>query len=180
MGMCIKTYIAPDEYGGRGLFADQPVSKGDIVWRFEPHLTEIYTIEAYKAAIAPGDQAARDLIKYSYPCEFFENGTLVRYVYNDTDNGKHMNHSGNANTGMIDDPAHPHYKDRDFLNIALRDIAAGEQLTYDYFSFVTDIKDWLDVETCMQFLIDAAHTRDKQTDTSPIQDYTARPAVGSP
>lgn len=162
MGMCIKTFIAPDEYGGRGLFADQPIAKGDIVWRFEPHLTEIFSIDEYKVRIAPGDQVARDLIKYSYPCEFFEDGVLQRYIYNDIDNGKHMNHSSHANTGMIEDPAHPHYADRDYLNIALRDIAPGEQLTYDYFSFVTDIKDWLDVETCMQFLIDAARQREAQ------------------
>ena len=157
MGMTIRTYIAPDEYGGRGVFADEPVKAGAVVWRFEPEFTAIYTIDEYKAALARDPDPG--LRKYSYPVEFYENGEVIRYVYNDLDNGKHMNHSEAPNIGMIEDPHHPDYARRDVLNIALRDIQAGDQLTYDYWSFVSDIGLWLDVETCMQFLIDAGLER---------------------
>lgn len=154
--MTIETFLAPDEYGGRGLFAAEPVRKGDIVWRYEESMTRLITVEDYVAALAAGGDQAENLRKYSYPC--YLGGK--RFLMHDLDNGSYMNHSDDPNVGMINDPAHPHHGERETLNIALRDIAKGEQLTCDYFEFVEGrLEEWQGMETSMQFLIDMGHPR---------------------
>ena len=158
--LTIKTYLDRDEYGGRGVFAAAPVRKGEIVWKYSEATTRILTIEEYKTIVAAGGKMADTLRRYCYPAKFVYKGLEQRVLLHDLDNGSFMNHSDTPNTGQIVDPSHPHYDKRDNLNIALRDIAKGEQLTYDYFAFVDgDLAEWGDVETCMQFLIDMRHPR---------------------
>lgn len=158
--MIIKTFLDRDEFGGRGVFAAEPVRKGQIVWRYSEATTRIITIDEYKKILATGGKIADTLKKYCYPCLMQFNGLHQRVLMHDLDNGSYMNHCDIPNTGMITDPSHPNYADRDNLNVALRDIEAGEEITYDYFEFVEgDLEAWSDVETCMQFLIDMGHPR---------------------
>ena len=157
--LTIKTFLDKDEYGGRGVFAAENVKKGEIVWRYSSDTTRIITVDEYTSLLATGGKIAETMKKYCYPC--YLNGERV--LMHDLDNGSYMNHSDNPNTGMIADPAHRYFADRDTLNIALRDIAKGEQITYDYFEFVeNNPDDWRDIETCMQFLFDMNHPRTRR------------------
>lgn len=158
--MTIQTYLGPDDFGGRGVFAAEAIKKGQIVWKYSEATTRILTVDEYKKIVDIGGKMARTLKTYCYPAKILFKGQTQRVLLHDLDNGSFMNHSDAPNTGMITDPAHPHFVDCDDLNIALRDIAKGEQLTYDYFNFIDgDITEWSDVETCMQFLIDMKHPR---------------------
>ncbi len=158
--LIIKTYLDKDEYGGRGVFSAEDIKKGEIVWQYDEATTRILSIEEYRSIMATGGSIAETIRKYCYPCVLKNN---KRVLMHDLDNGSYMNHSDTPNTGMITDPAHPHYNHREELNIALRDIAKGEQLTYDYFEFIEgDLESWDGIETCMQFLIDINHPRTRR------------------
>ncbi len=152
--LTIDTYLGPDEYGGRAAFASAPVKKGDIVWRYDERSTRIITLQEYRTMLSADDNLAKTLKTYCYPCDLEEDGVMQRVLCHDLDNGSFMNHSDTPNTGYITDPMHPYIHEQDEVNIALRDIAAGEQLTFNYYSFVADWTQWTDVETCMQFLFD--------------------------
>lgn len=152
--LVIDTYLAPDQYGGRGVFATKPIKKGDVVWRYDEATTRIITIPEYKTMLAAGGELAHTLKTYCYPGEIEENGILYFVLLHDLDNGSFMNHDDNPNTGYITDAAHPHSYEIDKVNVALRDIAAGEPLTFNYFDFVEDFTPWDGIETCMQFLYD--------------------------
>ncbi len=36
--LCVKTKLGPSKISGIGLFADEPILKGVVVWKFEPIL----------------------------------------------------------------------------------------------------------------------------------------------
>lgn len=158
--MTIQTYLDKDEYGGRGVFAGESVKKGDVVWRYNETATRVISIDEYRALIAIDDEMAKTLKKHSYPWRLNYNGVFLPVLMHDLDNANFTNHSDTPNMGNITDPAHPHYHERSDVSIALRDIAKGEQLTYDYFSFVEGSMDeWDGLENCIQFLIDMGHPR---------------------
>lgn len=157
--LVIDTYLAPDQYGGRAVFAAKPIKKGDIVWRYDEAATRIITIPEYVGMIAQGGELAHTLKTYCYPAEIEVDGRPAYVLLHDLDNGSFMNHDDAPNTGYITSADHPHYHEADQVNIALRDIAAGEQLTFDYFEFVEDLAPWAGIETCMQFLFDMGHNK---------------------
>ena len=150
----IKTYTAPDQYGGTGVFAAEDVKKGDVVWRHNEETTRILTIEQYKTAYAADEKMAFYLRQYSYP-DFMEvDGVEQRVIVLEQGNPCFTNHSEDDPTiGWIG---------IDHTNHALRDIAEGEEITFNYFDFVDDLTEWTDVQTCTQFLMDQG--RFKKTD----------------
>jgi len=96
---------------GKGLFAKKPIPKGTLLWVLTGR-DHIYTPRQYKKL----SQAYRKNIdKYVY----FQNGKLVFL----TDNAKYWNHSCNPNAS--------HFW-KIGMDIALRDIKRGEEITYDY------------------------------------------------
>ncbi|PZQ45306.1 MAG: hypothetical protein DI551_07730 [Micavibrio aeruginosavorus] len=155
----IKTYLAPDQYGGTGVFAGESIKKDQVVYRYNDETSRIMTVEEYKAICAADEKLAKTLKTYCYPGEQEIDGVLTRVLFHDLGNSSFTNHSDDPNTWFVDDPSHPGYATNDGINLAKRDIAEGEELTTDYFSFIDDLDAWSDVETCMQFLIDMGHPR---------------------
>lgn len=101
---------------GRGLFATAPIKKGEPVWRKEAD--EKYYTQAEIDEFSPAEK--RNFYNYCYqvgPDEFY--GTPAGKAGDDAD---YMNHSCDPNTWFEPDGS----------MTARRDIAAGEEITYDY------------------------------------------------
>ncbi|HLC76008.1 MAG TPA: SET domain-containing protein [Candidatus Peribacterales bacterium] len=107
-----------------GLFAKEPISRGTLVWEFVEGIDRYVSDEA----MATLPHSALDFI-YFY---FYRSKFTGQYVFLG-DNDRFTNHSYNPNVGGPDS-LFPH---RDG-GAALRDIAAGEELTSDYSVFDAD------------------------------------------
>lgn len=115
--LLVNTYIAASSIEGVGVFAARPIAAGEIIWRPDPDFDMLVSMEKY--ASAPSH--LRELLdRYAYPSP-----VKPGYLVYETDNGRFMNHSEMPNT--------------DFSRLgegtALRDIAAGEEITCDYREF---------------------------------------------
>jgi SET domain-containing protein len=126
----VKTYIDKSPIHGIGLFANEPIAAGTLIWRFTEGVdrwVEYHTI--------------KDLMPHEL--DFIDNAA----TYDDEtdsyclvgDNIRFMNHSNEANCGETDDTS-----DTDLELFALRDIAKGEELTLDYGSLEEDSDDFSD------------------------------------
>jgi len=118
--LLVKTHVAPSAIHGLGLFASEPIPQGTPLWRFEPGFDQ--SISPARLAALP--ELTRQHIRW--------------FAYLDETNGHHilagdfccyMNHASPPNTGTLPDAPPP------VITIALRDIAAGEELTCDYLVF---------------------------------------------
>ncbi len=142
--LLIKTYIDKDNYGGRGIFAAEDISAGTVIWRYHPDYTKLISVEDYFAA----NDAQKEIYqKYSYPI-YDPLGTppMVGLLIN-FDNSRYTNHDENPNTGHTDD-------DPD-INIALRDIAKGEEITCNYREFDPEDKIFaMGISVCKAFLME--------------------------
>ncbi len=145
--LAIQAFTAPDQHGGKGLFADQAVFKGDTVRRYNSALTRIYSLREYQNALSEGGVHAASLKNHSYPAEAFINGDKVRVLLRDNDIGTYMNHSDEPNVGA--------HASRAGVMVALRNIRPGEELTCDYRRFVSNLSDWNDIDHCGSFLMAA-------------------------
>ncbi len=115
--LIVTTYIAPSAIEGVGVFAAEPIAKGQRVSRFEPGFDRLIPRGDYENA-PPFLKTLLDRYAFPHP----DNLDLIVY---EVDNSRFMNHSPAPNTDFSDFAA----------GVALRDIAAGEELTCDYNSF---------------------------------------------
>ena len=116
--LIIETYLAPSPIHGLGVFTRNPVVPGQVVSRFMPPF-DIHFPAELLACLSPAEQAY--LKTYAYLSRF------SRLYILPGDHDRFMNHSDNPNVGMNPGGAAD--------NLALRAIAAGEELTCDYRSF---------------------------------------------
>jgi hypothetical protein len=115
--LIVTTYIGPSAIEGVGVFTAEPIAKGQVISRFDPAFDRLIPREEYENA-PPYLKALLDRYAFPHP------GDLDLIVY-EVDNSRFMNHSPAPNTDFSDFAA----------GVALRDIAAGEELTCDYNSF---------------------------------------------
>jgi SET domain-containing protein len=115
--LLVPARVAPSPIHGLGLFAVAPIPAGTAVWRFTPG----FDLDVDPGAVAGQPPAFRErLLHYGYV-----DPRLGRYILC-CDDARFINHSDHPNLG-------PDYTaDRYGLDLALRDIAAGEELTVDY------------------------------------------------
>jgi uncharacterized protein len=116
--LAIPVTLQPSLIHGLGVFTVHAVSSGDVVSRFVPQFDVEYTAEEL---LELGDVERTYLRHYSYRNRF-----TGRYIL-PGDHDRFMNHADAANVGMNPDGS--------YTCIALRDIAAGEELTCDYRTF---------------------------------------------
>ena len=117
--LLVKTKIAPSKIHGIGLFADQFISKGTIVWKFVPGFDMKFTQEEIETL----PQTAREFLStYDYVSN--RTGYHVLCI----DNARFYNHSKTPNTTDIELEG----TDEEGGDVAVRDIQVGEEITYDY------------------------------------------------
>lgn len=115
--MTVPTYVGPSAIEGVGIFAAEPIAAGSRIWVLDTALDRLLS-DAEVAALHPLQQefAAR----YGYPHMTLPGFTVIEF-----DNGRFMNHSPQPNTDFTDPE----------IGWAIRDIAAGEEITCDYGEF---------------------------------------------
>ena len=106
-----KTVVRPSGIAGRGLYAAAPIGRGEIVCVKGGHLIDRTTLERHKAVVNDADmQIADDLFLAPLSAEEFEEVMMF------------LNHSCEPTVGV----------QGQIVFVALRDVAAGEELTLDY------------------------------------------------
>jgi uncharacterized protein len=115
--LLVKTSVRQSPIHGLGVFAEEDIPAGTVLWRFEPLLDRMI-LEADLAGLPEEVVAFVDIYSEYFP----ELGLLVL----SGDNDRYTNHSEAPNTEVIL-PNGPEAHVR-----ALRDIAAGEEITCDY------------------------------------------------
>lgn len=121
MVLLVRTVLKPSSIQGLGVFADQDIKQGTVVWAYMEPVDQTFTPEEL---IVMPSIAREFLLKYAY--YHIKTG---RYVHSG-DNGRFVNHSDTPNTIG-------HYPEgcTEGEDIAARDIARGEELTCNYFTF---------------------------------------------
>lgn len=120
--LLIDTELKPSSIAGFGVFLKAPVKAGDLVWQFDGRVDRI---------LAPRDieglpeHAREDMIRHT--C--WHAASDVHAVWGD--NARFLNHADDPNLAF-DGPAFGDAR-------AVRDIAAGEELTCDY----AQVCDWV-------------------------------------
>ncbi|HXG17089.1 MAG TPA: SET domain-containing protein [Calidithermus sp.] len=115
--LLVRTRVDRSPIHGLGLFADEPIPKGTDVWRFTP---------GFDLDLDPGVLDAQPPIVRSRLLHYgYIDRRLGRYILC-CDDARFINHSDSPNIG-------PDFaRDRYGVDVALRDIAPGEELTVDY------------------------------------------------
>jgi len=121
--LLVKTKLAMSCIDGIGLFADQFIARGTIVWRSHPEIDIRLTPEQIHELAEPSRE---QICKYTYREK--KSGLYVLCG----DDARFFNHSPNPN--CIDTCNGP-----DDITIASQDIVAGEELTCDYSLFDLDL-----------------------------------------
>ena len=126
--LLVPTELRPSPLHGIGLFASAPIARGTAVWRFAPGFDQEF------------DDAEIDRM------EPYIRGFFDTYGYLDRttkrlilcfDNARFTNHSESPNL-------RPDYTQDPFgIDVALRDIDAGEELTLDYDDFEEGGRLWV-------------------------------------
>ena len=118
--LLIKTKIGPSPIHGIGLFSDEFVPRGTLLWRFTPCFDLKFTREQIL-------DFPEILQIYLYRHSWKSKDTSL-YIFS-SDDAKYFNHSLAPNTISL------HRDDEEeVITIATRDIQIGEELTDNYFS----------------------------------------------
>ena len=115
----IETRVAPSAIHGLGLFSGQPVLRGTPIWKFQPDFDREFSPAQFAGLPLPAQQHLRWFAFLDAAGHWILSG----------DHACFMNHSPTPNTGALPTAESP------VVTVALRNIAAGEELTCDYFAF---------------------------------------------
>ena len=116
----IKTYLNRSPINGIGLFAEEDIPKGKIIWSFNPLVDIVYNSDQWEQIQRQvSEPSLAQVKKYAYK----ENNHHILCV----DNAQFMNHSeSHFNVGNL--------KDGDIM-IAVADIKKGDELLCNYFEY---------------------------------------------
>jgi len=115
----VRTSLRPSPIHGIGAFTEEPIRKGQLVWQFDPRLD----IRIPLGELSKFPPAAQEHIRIRAYAEMVEGRKLMTLC---TDNAQYVNHSSRPN--LLDSAD-------GLREIAARDIAAGEELTCNYYEF---------------------------------------------
>lgn len=118
----VKTKLKPSKIHGIGLFADQDIRKGAIVWEFTRFFDRRYTTGAVR--LMPS-RVRQYMKRYSW--KSIDTGLILLC----NDQASYFNHSDTPNCYS----GNTKFVDGERVTIALRNILKGEELTDDYNSF---------------------------------------------
>ena len=118
--LLVPTHLAPSRIHGLGVFALAPIAKGTPVWRFAKGLDMEFSPDIVNGL---PEHVRTFFSRYGYL-----DRNVKRFILC-FDDARFVNHSETANV------ATDYTQDRYGLDVALRDIAAGEEITMDYAGF---------------------------------------------
>ncbi len=121
--MMVETELRPSPIHGIGVFLLEPVRQGELIWRFDSRIDRVYTED--ELGTFP-EHMRRFLRTYST----WHEGTGLWVLCGD--NGRHFNHSDTPTTVSN---AISFGEDR-----AVRDLAAGEELTSNYTTICDNVR----------------------------------------
>jgi hypothetical protein len=124
--LLIKTTLKESAINGIGLYADEFIAQGTVIWKWHEGFDQSYSIEEINAL---PESICTSFIRRAYFSPY-----LHKYVLC-CDDARFMNHSDRPNTrdlGGIDYQA---------VTIASRNIEPGEEITINYFDYDGDA-DW--------------------------------------
>ena len=124
--LIIATNLQPSAVHGLGVFTAQAVRAGEVISRYLPP----FDVQ-FPAALLPALSAA----ECAYLKNFAYRSRYTGLYILTGDHDRYMNHSATPNVGM-----NPNGNTE---NLALRDLAAGEELTCDYRTFDADWREKL-------------------------------------
>jgi uncharacterized protein len=121
--LLVKTKLDISPIDSIGLFADEFIPRGTIIWQYTPQVDLRYTPEVYQQLKQQHNFEVLD--KYIYKSRV--SGLYILC----SDDARFINHASNPNT--VDT-----LEDAEGLTIASVDIYPGEEITSDYESFDVD------------------------------------------
>src|SRR3989344_1693676 len=125
--LVMKTKIGPSEIAGIGLFADQVIPKGAVVWKYQEGFDLLLSEEEVEKLSEPTKEQF-----YNYACLDKKHGKYMLC----SDDARFFNHSENYNCDeRVDDVA-----------TVVRDIEVGEELTVNYKDFYGDMERHKEIE----------------------------------
>lgn len=112
--LLVETYLDKSPIQGIGLFARHPIARGTALWRLDERFDRLIPVEVWEAQ----EGAVKSYLdRYCYPRR-----KDPRFIVFEADDAHYMNHADDPNTDFSDGD----------VAYALKDIAAGEELTCDY------------------------------------------------
>lgn len=120
--LLIKTYLSKSNIQGIGLFADQDISKGTVIWKYNSVIDIAISDDSLKSL---SDASLSQINKYSY----IDKLTGLRILCGD--DARFFNHSEDPNCNDTLDMYGG-------VTFAIRDIKQHEELTCDYNLFCSD------------------------------------------
>jgi len=112
--LLIDTFLDKSPIQGMGVFAKNPIAAGTTMWRLDERFDRLIEVDVYEGT---SGAVKSYLDRYAYPRR-----SDPRFIVFEADDARYMNHADDPNCG---------FKSEDEA-VALRDIAAGEELTCDY------------------------------------------------
>jgi len=113
--LTVKTYLAPSSIHGIGLFATELIPANSVVWQYNEHIDNIYSVEFFLNICSNANQKT---IQHLLNCSYKRSG---RYFYV-TDNARFINHSDIANIAFVDD----------YTEVTLQEIKPNEEILENY------------------------------------------------
>jgi uncharacterized protein len=117
--LLVRTSLRPSPIHGLGVFADEFIAQGQLVWEFDRRIDIVIPL-AEIASFPPAQQEYISMLDYVEVLD----GQKVMILC--ADNAKHINHSDAPNVVDTADNRQQY---------AARDIQPGEELTCDYFAY---------------------------------------------
>jgi len=118
--LLVPTHLAPSTIHGFGVFAVAPIADGTAVWRFAKGLDMEFISDIVETLPT---HVRAFFSRYGYL------DRNMRRIILCFDDARFVNHSGEPNVGT------DYTQDPYGLDVALRDIAAGEEITMNYEGF---------------------------------------------
>lgn len=116
--LCVKTTVKESPIHGLGLFADQQIEKGTVIWKFVEGFDQTYLPDNLENLPL---EAKVFLARHAYMSK-----RTGRYIL-DTDDGRYFNHSEKPNTATSSMT-----NDSEDTIVAIININKGEEITINY------------------------------------------------
>jgi SET domain-containing protein len=122
--LVVNTKLGISTIHGIGLFADQHIKKGTIVWKWNPIIDYKITSKQFKSLPLVAQKTVLNYCYSNHDGDYIICG----------DDGRFFNHAKEPNCFEVDSD------DGKEPTIAIRNIRKGEELTINYYQFDTNYK----------------------------------------